>query len=147
MTSLLNPSKPILLVDDEEHFLTSAELVLNSNRFTNIESCVESTKVLDLLKLKEYSLIALDINMPNISGKELLPKILENYPEIPVIIITAINDVESAVECMKLGAFDYLVKPIDDERFITSVKRGLYFSNVRNENLRLKESLFKDKLE
>ncbi|MBI1933026.1 MAG: sigma-54-dependent Fis family transcriptional regulator [Ignavibacteriales bacterium] len=147
MTSLLNPSKPILLVDDEEHFLTSAELVLNSNRFTNIESCVESTNVLDLLKLKEYSLIALDINMPNISGKELLPKILENYPEIPVIIITAINDVESAVECMKLGAFDYLVKPIDDERFITSVKRGLYFSNVRNENLRLKESLFKDKLE
>ncbi|MBK8944667.1 MAG: sigma-54-dependent Fis family transcriptional regulator [Ignavibacteriae bacterium] len=147
MTIQLNPFKPILLVDDEIHFLSSAELVLNSNRFNNVETCSDSTKVLELLKSREYSLIALDINMPNISGKELLPKILENFPEMPVIIITAINDVENAVECMKLGAFDYLVKPIDDERLITSIKRGLYFSNVRNENLRLKESLFKDKLE
>lgn len=147
MTIHLNPIRPILLVDDEEHFLSSAELVLNSNRFTNIETCSDSTKVLELLKSKEYSIVALDINIPNISGKELLPKILENFPEMPVIIITAINDVESAVECMKLGAFDYLVKPIDDERLISSLKRGLHFASVRNENLRLRESLFKDKLE
>ncbi|MFZ1290886.1 MAG: sigma-54 dependent transcriptional regulator [Melioribacteraceae bacterium] len=147
MTIHLNPIRPILLVDDEEHFLSSAELVLNSNRFTNIETCSDSTKVLELLKSKEYSIVALDINIPNISGKELLPKILENFPEMPVIIITAINDVDSAVECMKLGAFDYLVKPIDDERLISSLKRGLHFASVRNENLRLRESLFKDKLE
>ncbi|MCW8850997.1 MAG: sigma-54 dependent transcriptional regulator, partial [Melioribacteraceae bacterium] len=96
---------------------------------------------------KEYSLIALDINMPNISGKDLLPKILENFPEMPVIMITAINDVENAVECMRLGSFDYLVKPVDDERLVTAIKRGLYFASVWNENLRLKETLFKDKLE
>ena len=117
MKITLNPIKPILLIDDEEQFLSSAELVLNSNRFTNVEICSDSTKVLNMLKGKEYSIVALDINMPNISGKELLPKILENFPEMPVIVITAINDVENAVECMKLGAFDYLVKPIDDEQF------------------------------
>jgi DNA-binding NtrC family response regulator len=147
MNAPLNPIKTILLVDDEEHFLSTAELVLNSNRFTNVETCNDSTKVIELLKDKEYSLVALDINMPNLSGKELLPKILENFPEMPVIIITAINDVDNAVECMKLGAFDYLVKPIDDERFLSSIKRGLYFASVRNENIRLRESLFKDKLE
>lgn len=143
----LNPIKPILLVDDEEHFLSTAELVLNSNRFTNVETCNKSSKVIDQLKEKEYSLVALDINMPEISGKELLPKILENFPEMVVIIITAINDVENAVECMKLGAFDYLVKPIDEERFLASINRGLYFASIRNENIRLRESLFKDKLE
>ncbi|MCB0750497.1 MAG: sigma-54-dependent Fis family transcriptional regulator, partial [Ignavibacteriae bacterium] len=147
MSLSLNPIKPILLVDDEEHFLSSAELVLNSNRITNVETCTDSTKVLELLKSKEYSLVALDLNMPKISGIELLPKILENFPEMPVIVITAINDVENAVECMKLGAFDYLVKPIDDERLISSLNRGIYFASVRNENIRLRETLFKDKLE
>jgi len=147
MKITLNPIRPILLIDDEEQFLSSAELVLNSNRFTNVETCNNSTKVLNLLKSKEYSVVALDINMPNISGRELLPRILENFPEMPVIVITAINDVENAVECMKLGAFDYLVKPVDDERLISSIKRGLYFASIRNENLRLRESLFKDKLE
>ncbi len=143
----LNPIKPVLLVDDEEYFLSTAELVLNSNQITNVETCHDSTKIIEMLKSKEYSLVALDINMPNLSGKELLPKILENFPEMPVIVITAINDVDNAVECMKLGAFDYLVKPIDDERFASSIKRGLYFASVRNENIRLRESLFKDVLE
>ncbi|MCB0746168.1 MAG: sigma-54-dependent Fis family transcriptional regulator [Ignavibacteriales bacterium] len=147
MTISLNPTKPILLVDDEQHFVSTAELILNSNRLTNVETCSDSSKVLSLLKNKEYSLVALDINMPNISGKELLPKIIENFPDMPVIMITAINDVENAVECMKLGAFDYLVKPVDDERLISSIKRGLYFASVWNENIRLKETLFKDKLE
>lgn len=147
MGTPLNPIKPILLIDDEEHFLSTAELVLNSNRFTNVETCNDSTKVIDLLKEKEYSLIALDINMPGMSGKELLPKILENVPEMIVIVITAINNVENAVECMKLGAFDYLVKPLDDEKLLSSIKRGLNFASVKNENIRLKESLFKDKLE
>lgn len=147
MTTPLNPIKPILFVDDEEHFLSTAKLVLNANRLTNVKICNDSTEVLDLLDSEEYSLVALDINMPKISGIDLLPKILENYPEMVVIIITAVNDVENAVECMKLGAFDYLLKPIDDERLLTSINRGLYFANVRNENIRLKESLFKDKLE
>ena len=143
----MNPIKPILLVDDEEHFLSTAELILNSNRITNVEICKDSSKCLALLKQREYSLVVLDINMPKISGKELLPIILENFPEMVIIIITAINDVENAVECMKLGAFDYLVKPIDEERLLSPIKRGLHFANVRNENLRLRESLFKDTLE
>ena len=76
----MNPIKPILLVDDEEHFLSTAELILNSNRITNVEICKDSSKVLALLKQREYSLVVLDINMPKISGKELLPIILENFP-------------------------------------------------------------------
>lgn len=141
------PDKPILLVDDEEHFLLSAELTISSNGIKNIETCSDSRNVLSLLSKKEYSIVVLDLNMPFISGSELLPQIVKNYPEIPVIVITAVNNVESAVQSMKEGAFDYVVKPVDDTRLIATIKRGLELTEMRNENKLLKESLLKEKLE
>jgi len=81
--------------------------------------------VIELLKNKYYSMIALDINMPSVSGIELLPQIVSSYPEIPVVMITAINDVDSAVRCIKEGAFDYVVKPVNETKLISIIKRGL----------------------
>lgn len=141
------PDKPILLVDDEEHFLLSAELTISSNGIKNIETCSDSRKVLSLLSKKEYSIVVLDLNMPFVSGAELLPQIVKNYPEIPVIVITAVNNVDSAVQSMKEGAFDYVVKPVDDTRLLATIKRGLELTEMRNENKLLKESLLKEKLE
>ena len=112
----------------------------------NIETCNDSTLVLDLLAKKDYSLVVLDINMPNISGLDLLPGIVHKYPEIPVIVITAVNDVESAVYCMKEGAFDYIVKPVNNTRLVTSIKRGLELSEIKNENELLKQSLFQSNI-
>src|SRR5512142_1805415 len=109
MNPVIFPSNPILLVDDEEHFLLSAELTLSSNGIKNIETCKDSSSVMSMLKKKNYSLLVLDINMPLLSGLDLLPAVVNKYPEIPVIVITAVNSVESAVFCMKEGAFDYLV--------------------------------------
>ncbi len=146
MNQIFNPAKPILLVDDEKHFLLSAELTLSSNRINNIETCNDSTEVMDLLAQKEYSLVVLDINMPHISGVDLLPAIVHKYPEIPVIVITAVNDVESAVFCMKEGAFDYIVKPVNDTRLVTSIKRGLELNEIKNENELLKQSLFQSNI-
>ncbi len=146
MNQILIPAKPILLVDDEKHFLLSAELTLTSNRINNIETCNDSSLVMDKLSEKEYSLVVLDINMPNISGLDLLPAIVHKYPEIPVIVITAVNDVESAVYCMKEGAFDYIVKPVNNTRLVTSIKRGLELSEIKNENELLKQSLFQSKI-
>lgn len=141
------PEKPILLVDDEEHFLLSAELTISSNGIKNIETTSDSRNVLKLLSGKDYSLVVLDINMPHISGAELLPQIVKKYPHIPVIVLTAINNVENAVQSMKDGAFDYVVKPVDDTRLIATIKRGLEFTQIRNENELLKQSLLKEKLE
>lgn len=143
----ISPEKPILLVDDEEHFLLSVELTFSSHGIKNIETCKESPKVLKLLSKKEYALVVLDINMPEISGAELLPKIVKKYPHIPVIVLTAVNNVENAVQSMKDGAFDYVVKPVDDTRLIATIKRGLEFTEIRNENELLKQSLLKEKLE
>lgn len=147
MTSMIFPVDPILLVDDEEHFLLSAELTLSSNGIKNVETCKDSTEVMDLLKKKKYSLAVLDINMPHLSGLDLLPAIIKKYPETPVIVITAINDVESAVFCMREGAFDYIVKPVDDTRLVTSIRRVLDLTEIRSENEMLKQSLLRTKLE
>ena len=147
MSSKSFPPHPILIVDDEEHFLLSAELILSSNGINNVETCSESRKVMEILKNKYYSMIALDINMPSVSGIELLPQIVSSYPEIPVVMITAINDVDSAVHCIKEGAFDYVVKPVNETKLISTIKRGLELTEIRTENEMLKQLLLTDSLE
>jgi DNA-binding NtrC family response regulator len=147
MNPKILPSNPILLVDDEEHFLLSAELTLSSNGIKNIETCKDSSQVMDLLEKKEYSLVVLDINMPHLSGFDLLPAIVKDHPGIPVIVITAVNDVDSAVFCMREGAFDYVVKPVDDTRLVSAIKRGLELTEIRSENEKLKQSLLRTNLE
>ncbi|MFZ6031767.1 MAG: sigma-54-dependent transcriptional regulator [Melioribacter sp.] len=141
------PELPILLVDDEEQFLFSVETSLNTSGINNIVLQSDSTKVLEMLEKDEYSLIVLDINMPGITGLELLPQIKDRFPEIPVIILTALNDVESAVESIKSGAYNYIVKPVDNTRLVTTIKGALEYREVLSENRRLKDYLLKDKIE
>ncbi len=141
------PELPILLVDDEEQFLYSVETSLNSDGINNIRLQHDSTKVLEMLEKDEFSLIVLDVNMPGISGLELLPKIKDKYPEIPVIILTALNDVESAVESIKSGAYNYILKPVDNTRLVTTIRGALEYREVLSENRRLKDYLLKDKIE
>ncbi|MGK9477126.1 sigma-54-dependent transcriptional regulator [Melioribacter sp. OK-6-Me] len=141
------PELPILLVDDEEQFLYSVETSLNSDGINNIRLQHDSTKVLDMLEKDKFSLIVLDVNMPGISGLELLPKIKDQFPEIPVIILTALNDVESAVESIKLGAYNYILKPVDNTRLVTTIRGALEYREVLSENRRLKDYLLKDKIE
>lgn len=146
MAAALYPNQPILLIDDEQAFLFSAENVLISNGLTNVKTVCDSTTVMNLLAQEEFSVIVLDINMPVISGMELLPLIVEKYPLTPVVIITAVNDVESAVQCIKAGAFNYILKPVDDARLVTTIRGGLDLKDVRDENIRLKDYLLRDKL-
>ncbi len=147
MSSKLFPTNPVLLVDDEKDFLLSAELTLSSNGINNTETCADNRIVMELLQKKPYSLVALDINMQYVSGVELLRRIVQYYPHIPVVMITAINDVDSAVLCIKEGAFDYVVKPVNDTKLVTTIKHGLDLAEVRGENELLKQSLFRENLE
>ena len=141
------PSRPVLLVDDEENFLFSASFILNADGISNIVECLDSRKVLPLLTKQEFSAVLLDIMMPHKSGKELLLEINRDYPVLPVIMSTAINELDTAVECMKCGAFDYMVKPIDDARLISSIRRAIELSDLRSENVLLKRYLLNDEIE
>ncbi|HQU74259.1 MAG: sigma-54-dependent Fis family transcriptional regulator [Calditrichaeota bacterium] len=143
----LFPSNPILLIDDEEEFLLSAQLTLRSSGINNVELCSESTRVKSLLERREYAVILMDMVMPGVSGKELLPQIVGEYPYIPLIVTTALNDVETAVNAMKDGAFDYMVKPVDKSRLVSATRRAIEIREVRRENTLLKKYLLSDHLE
>ncbi|MBF0431171.1 MAG: sigma-54-dependent Fis family transcriptional regulator [Fibrobacteria bacterium] len=147
METIKYPKKPVLLVDDEAQLLQSASFSLRTSGVGHLIKCQESPKVMELLETQEVSAIVLDILMPNLTGKELLPQIHQKYPHIPVIMLTALNEIETAVECMKLGAFDYLVKPVDKTRLVTSVKRAVEHSALESEKNRLKDYLLTDKLD
>jgi DNA-binding NtrC family response regulator len=141
------PSLPVLIVDDEEQFLLSASLTLSSDGINNTLQCQDSRNVVRLLSEGGFSVVVLDMSMPHVSGWELLPAIVRDFPDIPVIIITALNEAETAVQCMKSGAFDYMVKPVDDGRLVTTVRRAIELREMRSENALLRKYLLSDKLE
>ena len=141
------PNNPILLVDDEDQFLQSGSFALRTSGISNVIKCNDSRNVLDLIREKTFSVIVLDLMMPYKNGDELLVEISQEFPQIPIIMHTAINEVQTAVECIKNGAFDYLTKPVDKARLITCVKKAIQFSEIRSENYKLKESLLNNKLE
>ncbi|MHC1696917.1 MAG: sigma-54-dependent transcriptional regulator [Geobacteraceae bacterium] len=136
----------ILLVDDEHQILLSSESALQLYGIQGVVTLDDSRKVLPVLEAENISVIVLDLYMPYISGSELLTVISLNYPQIPVIVMTAADEVETAVDCMKAGAYDYLVKPVDNARLITSVKRALEICNLKNQVTQLREHLLINKV-
>jgi DNA-binding NtrC family response regulator len=115
---------PVVLVDDEEDILFGAEYLLNTHGITTVTSLSDGRELIPLLERQTAGVIVLDLFMPQMSGLELLPRLAREYPEIPVVVMTASQEVETAVSCMKEGAFDYLVKPVEESRFVSSVRRG-----------------------
>ena len=142
-----NSLLPILLVDDEQKILFSYSLILKSVGIDNIITIEDSRKVISLLEKKQVALIVLDLVMPHISGTELLSRIKTEFPDIPVIVMTATNEIEKAVDCMKEGATDYLVKPVEENRFVSSIQKALEVGNLQNEIISLKKHLLTDRLE
>jgi DNA-binding NtrC family response regulator len=85
--------------------------------------------------------------MPHISGQQLLDRIREEYPHIPVIVITAANEVQTAVECMRAGAFDYMVKAIEESRLLSGVCRAIEFRELKREYGELRSRFLADELD
>ncbi|HMK44836.1 MAG TPA: sigma-54 dependent transcriptional regulator [Dissulfurispiraceae bacterium] len=140
-------SLPVLIVDDEEQILMSAQTVLHTAGIRNVVTVRDSLAVLPLLSAREIGVIVLDISMPKLSGCDLLVDLTREYPQIPVIFMTAANDLETAVSCMRGGAFDYLLKPVEKGRYITTVLRALEMRSLQSELLLLKNRLLTDELE
>ncbi|MEJ2167315.1 MAG: sigma-54 dependent transcriptional regulator [Desulfobacterales bacterium] len=146
MTALPYPHLPIMLVDDEVQALNSFELTLRSANMNHFMRVQDSREVMDLLAGHEIEVMLLDLRMPHVSGEALLPVITRDYPEVPLIVITAANDVDTAVKCMQLGAFDYIVKPVEKSRLISAVKRAVELRQLQRENRMLKAHVLSDTL-
>jgi len=141
MAETLYPLKPIFMIDDEENFLKSASFILKSNGINNIMLSSDSEAALTLLYKNEYSLILLDLNMPKIAGVDILKKIVVDFPQIPVVILTAEMRIEKAVECIKEGAYDYIVKPVDKNKLLTMIRNIINLNEIRDENELLKRQI------
>lgn len=138
MGETTHPTCPILLVDDEAQSLTSFEMALRSASLNHFVPCNDSREVMPLLARQEVEIMLLDLWMPHVSGEELLRQIASDYPDLPVIVVTGADDVETAVRCMRVGAFDYIVKPVEKSRLIGSVRRGIELRELHRENQQLK---------
>jgi DNA-binding NtrC family response regulator len=147
MTESTYPHFPVMMVDDEVQAINSFEMTLRSASMNNFIRCHDSRDVMPLLASQEIEVMLLDLRMPHISGEELLPAITTDYPEIPVVVITGTNDVDTAVKCMQHGAFDYMLKPVEKSRLIGGVKRAVELRELQRENQLLKAHVLSDKLE
>ena len=137
---------PVLLVDDEIQILLTFSVILKSMGIKEVVSFEDGREVLPFLEKNSVSAIVLDLSMPLISGQEILEKVNQEYPEIPVLIITANNDIDTAIECMKNGAKDYLVKPVEKNRFVSAIENVLEIGILKHEVTSLKNYLLTDSL-
>lgn len=139
-------SLSVLIIDDEEQICKSLRGVLEPRGIGPVHICTDSREAVDLAQEAEPSLILLDLTMPHKTGREVLKELRAVRPEIPVIIITGINEVEVAVECIRLGARDYLVKAIENNKLLASVGRVLEIEALKQEAAAVKERLLSDTL-
>jgi DNA-binding response OmpR family regulator len=111
----------ILIIDDEPNLRHSLGLILQRAGYT-ITTASNATEAIQLLQAGAYDLTFLDIKLPDQNGIQLLPQIKDLYPEMPVLILTAHATLDTAIGAVRLGARDYLLKPIDPENILTRVQ-------------------------
>jgi len=140
------PDYPILLVDDEAKALESLTIALEFKGVNNLISCQDELQALDILEEKDVEAVLLDIIMPKRSGESLLEEITLRFPDIPVIMTTAVDDVQTAVRCMRQGAFDYLTKPVDMDQLASGIKRAIGYRQLKRQNDLLVHHLLTDSL-
>jgi DNA-binding response OmpR family regulator len=110
----------ILIIDDEPNLRRSLAMILQRAGYSI--TCAESAEqVHQYLQAGAYDLVFLDLKMPDINGLQLLPEIRRQYPEMPVLILTAHATLDSAIEAVRKGARDYLLKPINPEQILKRV--------------------------
>ncbi|GAB6098038.1 sigma-54 dependent transcriptional regulator [Desulfatiferula olefinivorans] len=135
MNDALYPDFAVLLVDDEPSWLRSLAITLErSAGISHILTCTDSRKVTGILSESDVGLVLLDLNMPHLSGEDLLRQIREAFPEVQVIVVSGMNQVNLAVACMKEGAMDYIVKTQTGDRLTASVLNAVRRCELEREN-------------
>ena len=130
-----NPQLPnrILVVDDEPLVARMVAYIIKDAELGESVQCGDSREVAAFLASGNFDLVLLDLNMPWLSGQEVLEEISRDFPDVPVIILTNEDRIEVAVECMRKGAFDFMTKPIERNRLISAVRHGLTIRELKRE--------------
>lgn len=130
--------KPVLIIDDEQEICSSISMILEYEGYA-VDSTTSATDGLRKFNEQDFSAVLLDIQMPEMNGFEVLKKIKEAKPSTSVIIISAHGSVENAVKATRLGAFDFLEKPIDRDKLLISVRNATEQATLKEENEEIKK--------
>lgn len=133
----------ILVVDDEESIREFLEIMLKKEGY-EVTLAEDGQKAKDLLAKKSFDMIISDLQMPHVTGIELLKHVKETAPEIVFMMITAFGTTETAVEAMKMGAYDYITKPFKIDEVRLNIQNALRSRNLEVENRSLKKELVKE---
>ena len=132
--------KRILIADDEEIVIRSCLRILSEDKY-RIDTAHNGLEAIEMVDKNDYDMLILDIKMPKLTGMEVLQRVKETHPDIDVIMITGLNQIDTAVTAMKLGAFDYLPKPFDPEELELVVTRAFERRQLLQENVHLKKEV------
>jgi two-component system NtrC family response regulator len=133
-------SKRVLVVDDDESLRRVTQVQLEQAGF-KATTAADGAEALGILQGSPHDLVITDLKMPGISGMDLLRRIRTEYPDVLVVMLTAFGTVESAVEAMKAGAYDYLTKPVHPDELELVARRSLEHLQLVEENRALRSSL------
>ena len=129
----------ILVVDDENGVRQSFNMVLKDDYHVLLAGTGQ--EALDIFKKNSVDLILLDILLPDINGLELLEKLVETDPNTEIIMVTAVNEVQTAVQAIKLGAYEYIIKPFVVDDVLTVIRRALEKQSLVKEVTYLRNEL------
>lgn len=138
-----NPQKTILLADDDANLRRVLEFQLTEAGY-QVTTASDGAEAWEIFAQSDFDCVITDLRMPKLSGLEFLEKIKAVNSEIPVIVITAFGEVETAVAAMKIGAYDYINKPFNRDEILLTLERAVKFSETKNENRQLRELVDKE---
>lgn len=131
------PASPVLLVDDDASILSTLRVTLALAGITNIICQADAESALATARATDIEAVLLDVLMPGRKGNEILQELLALQPDLPVIMVTGVDDLDLAVACMRHGAFDYIRKPADAERIVSTLAKAFEIGSMRRERRRL----------
>jgi len=133
----------LLIVDDEPDMLKLLSMIIREKTPYETATTNNPIEALEMVKKGGFDLVITDLKMPGLDGMDLLDAIKRTNEDMPVIVITAYGTVESALETMRKGGFDYITKPFKKEQILYTIDKALKFVRLKKENEMLKEQLKK----
>jgi DNA-binding NtrC family response regulator len=136
----------ILLVDDNQAVLNFLKIFLLQTGKYEIDTLQDSTKAFNLLDNETFDILLLDMDMPHVTGLDILEHIAKNKINITTIVLTGVEDVDLAISAMKLGTYDYMLKPIEEKKLIKTIEASLEARKFNRGEIELSQSLSLDGL-
>ncbi len=136
----MNDKAHILVIDDEKNYLLILETLLMDASY-NVTAINDPETALTFLEDSEVDVIITDMKMPRLTGKDVLERVKKKWPDIPVLIMTAFGSIESAVDVMRYGAFDYITKPFANDELLLSLHNAVELSTAHRQYRLLQEAM------